>query len=93
MTPAERWALIERLWASLGHDAFELTPTQKAELDRRLQALDEDVANGRPLERPWDDVKARLFRKPEEGSWCCSARSRKPTSKRPLRSTRRSTQI
>lgn len=66
LTPAERWELIERLWASLGDDATELTSGQKAELDRRLAALDDDIAQGRPLGRPWDEVRARLFRKPPQ---------------------------
>ena len=64
LTPAQRWDLIERLWASLGEEALELTPAQKTELDRRLASLDEDMAQDRPLGRPWQEVKARLFRKP-----------------------------
>jgi putative addiction module component (TIGR02574 family) len=62
LTTAERWDLIERLWASLGDEPAELTPAQKAELDRRLTALDDDIAQGRPLGTPWADVRARLFR-------------------------------
>lgn len=63
LSPSERWDLIERLWASLTDADFELSPSQKAELDKRLAAVDEDIANGRPLGRAWDEVKASLFRK------------------------------
>lgn len=62
LSPSERWELIERLWASLTDADFELSPAQMAELDKRLADLDEDVTEGRPLGRPWDRVKASLFR-------------------------------
>lgn len=66
LTPAQRWDLIERLWTSLGDAPSELTQDQRDELERRSAALDADLEAGRPLGRPWSEVKGRLFRKPSE---------------------------
>lgn len=43
----------------------QVTPAQKAELDRRSDALDSDVAKGRALGVPWDELVRQLA--PEEG--------------------------
>jgi putative addiction module component (TIGR02574 family) len=60
----ERLALVEEIWASIVSDqgAFPLTPSQQAELDRRVaddDAFPNDVV-------PWSEVKesvrARLAR-------------------------------
>jgi putative addiction module component (TIGR02574 family) len=37
-----------------------LTGAQKAELDRRSEALDRDAAEGRALGVPWDEVLRQL---------------------------------
>ncbi len=66
LSPAERWDLIERLWTSIGDDAHELTDLQRREFDRRIASLDDDIANGRPLGRPWSEVRDRLFRRPSQ---------------------------
>lgn len=54
----ERVVLVEKLWDSIADDEtqFELTDTQKAELDRRLESHLQDPKRG----KPWEDVKERL---------------------------------
>ena len=58
----ERLDLLERLWDSLSETPAELpvTPAQQAELDRRSDALDRDLATGRALGVPWDEVMRQL---------------------------------
>jgi putative addiction module component (TIGR02574 family) len=48
LTPEERLDLIERLWDSLDSAHVGLTPTQQAEVERRLDDMDahpEDVVS------------------------------------------------
>ena len=52
----ERLRLLEELWDSLGPEDLPLTPAQKAELDRRVEAADRDGWTG----IPWEDVLAKL---------------------------------
>jgi putative addiction module component (TIGR02574 family) len=58
----ERLDLLERLWDSLSDTPSEVavTQAQRAELDRRSDALDEDVQKGRSLGVPWDEVVRQL---------------------------------
>jgi putative addiction module component (TIGR02574 family) len=56
LSPEERLKLLERLWDSLSDQDVELTPTQRAELDRRLDELDRDGPTG----IPWEEVLRRL---------------------------------
>ncbi len=58
----ERLDLLERLWDSLSAtpDDVPVTQAQVAELDRRSKALDRDVAKGRALGVPWDEVVRQL---------------------------------
>jgi putative addiction module component (TIGR02574 family) len=58
----ERLDLLERLWDSLSETPAEVpvTQAQEAELDRRSDALDRDVAKGRALGVPWDEVVRHL---------------------------------
>lgn len=58
----ERLALLERLWNSLSGTPAEVpvTQAQQAELDRRSDALDRDVAKGTTLGVPWDEVVRQL---------------------------------
>lgn len=58
----EQMELLEELWDRLSqHPAgIPLSDVQRAELDRRLDALEEDVRAGRPLGRPWSEVRERL---------------------------------
>jgi putative addiction module component (TIGR02574 family) len=58
LAPEERLQLIGDLWESLRiqPDAVRLTGPQKAELDRRLDALE----SGSATVMSWDDAKRRL---------------------------------
>jgi putative addiction module component (TIGR02574 family) len=58
----ERLDLLERLWESLSQTPSDVpvTPAQRAELDRRSEALDRDVAQGNALGVPWDEVVRQL---------------------------------
>ena len=58
----ERLDLLERLWDSLSETPADVpvTQAQQAELDRRSIALDRDVAEGRALGVPWDEVVRQL---------------------------------
>ena len=62
LSAAERLDLLERLWDSLSDtpSRVPLTDPQKVELDRRLDALDEDVEQGRVLGVPWDEVVRQI---------------------------------
>ena len=62
LSAAERLELLERLWDSLSDTPARvpLTEPQRAELDRRLDALDEDVEQGRVLGVPWDEVVRQI---------------------------------
>ncbi len=55
---AERIKLVEDLWDSIAEEqnALPITPEQKAELDRRLDAYEKDENPGRPA----DDVVAEI---------------------------------
>lgn len=46
LTPPERLAVISQLWDSLESDQLPLTAAQQAELDRRLETLDQDRRAG-----------------------------------------------
>ena len=56
----ERIRLVSAIWDSIAEapEAVEVTPEQKAELDRRLKAYQADPGAG----SPWDEVKARILR-------------------------------
>jgi len=58
----ERLDLLEQLWDSLSETPAEVpvTHAQQAELDRRSDALDQDLAKDRPLGVPWDEVMRQL---------------------------------
>jgi putative addiction module component (TIGR02574 family) len=56
LTPPERLALISQLWDSLEDGQLPLTATQRAELDRRLETLDQDRREG----ITWTTLKAEL---------------------------------
>ncbi len=53
LSPQERLELIGRLWDSLDDEGVLLTPTQAAELDRRLEVADADLATS----VPWENVQ------------------------------------
>lgn len=56
MSPEERLELIGELWDSLEHEQVPLTPEQKAELNRRLDKLEQAGPSG----SAWEDVEARI---------------------------------
>lgn len=60
LTPAERLQLVDELWESLCDtpEVVPLTDAQRAELDRRLDDLEEDG----PIGIPWDEVVPRIRR-------------------------------
>jgi putative addiction module component (TIGR02574 family) len=59
LSPGDRLALLGELWESLtpGPEAVPLSAAQRADLDRRLAALDADPSAG----SAWEDVKTRLL--------------------------------
>ena len=52
-------ALIAALWDSLDESQVPLTPTQQAELERRLASLDHDRAEG----VTWETLRGELERR------------------------------
>ena len=56
LSPDERLALIAQLWGSLDDHQVQLTPSQLAELERRLATLDQDHAQS----VTWETLKAEL---------------------------------
>jgi len=59
MPVPDRVALVERIWDSIAEDqsSFELTDSQKAELDRRLTAHRASPEIG----RSWEEVKKGIL--------------------------------
>ncbi len=62
LTPDEQLQLLEQIWDRLSQDPanLPLSDAQRAELDRRLDQLEDDIRAGRPLGRPWSEVRERL---------------------------------
>lgn len=62
LSSEEQLELLDEIWERLSrHPAdIPLTDAQRAELDRRLDALEEDIRAGRPVGRPWSEVRERL---------------------------------
>ena len=62
LSPEEQLQLLEELWDRLSQQPanLPLSPEQREELDRRLDALEEDVRAGRALGRPWSEVRDHL---------------------------------
>lgn len=54
----ERLDILDRIWASLPEGAYDppLSDEMKAELDRRLAALEENLDEG----YAWEEVRARI---------------------------------
>jgi putative addiction module component (TIGR02574 family) len=59
---AERIKLVEDLWDSIAADqnALPLTPEQREELDRRLDAYETDGDKGRLVEEAIADIRKRI---------------------------------
>ena len=56
LSPPERLALIAQLWDSLEHEQLPLSRVQQAELERRLESLDQDRQDG----VTWEALRAEL---------------------------------
>ncbi len=56
---AERIRIVEAIWDSIAQtpEAIELTEEQKAELDRRLKALEKNPEEG----SSWAEVRSRVW--------------------------------
>jgi putative addiction module component (TIGR02574 family) len=61
LSAAERILLVEELWDRIASEpgSVPLTPAQRAELDRRLDALEKNPDGG----RPWPEVRDDLLRR------------------------------
>ena len=61
-SPEEQLDLLEEIWERLSQhpEGIPLSDAQRSELDRRLDVLENDVRAGRPLGRPWSEVRERL---------------------------------
>lgn len=57
---AERIRLVEAIWDSIAEvpEAVDLSEAQRAELDRRLAAYEQDPSLG----SPWSEVRSRISR-------------------------------
>lgn len=57
----ERIRLVEQVWDSIAAhpESVEVTPEQRAELDRRLKAFEKNPSTG----SPWEEVKERILKK------------------------------
>ncbi len=56
----ERLDLLQQIWESLGPEDVPVTDEQRAELDQRSDALDREMASGREVGVPWDEVVRQL---------------------------------
>ena len=65
MSSAERILLAQDLWDSVADDpeAWDLSPQQQRELDRRLKSFRARQASGKSTGAPWQTVKRRIRRK------------------------------
>ncbi len=57
---SDRIRLVEEIWDSIAeeNEAFELSDSQKAELDRRLELIKKPGVRG----RTWEEIKAEFMR-------------------------------
>ena len=59
LSPEERLTLIGELWDSLDAADVPVTPTQRAELRRRLDSFEQDRSGG----ITWEQLRAQLARR------------------------------
>jgi putative addiction module component (TIGR02574 family) len=61
LTTNEKVVLAQQLWDSVAanEDSLDVSPNQKAELDRRVRGFESDGSTG----TPWDAVKSRILNK------------------------------
>ena len=62
LTPEQQLQLLEDIWDRLSEQPanLPLSDELRAELDRRLDTLEADIQSGKPLGRPWSEVRDRL---------------------------------
>jgi putative addiction module component (TIGR02574 family) len=60
LTADEKLELIDELWISIEPEEFPLSVEQRAELNRRLDRLDEEG----PVGVPWETVRAEMTPRP-----------------------------
>ena len=60
LSVAERILLVEEIWDSIAreNEAFDLTDSQKKELERRSQSFSSNPALG----RSWEEIKAEFLK-------------------------------
>ena len=60
LSVAERILLVEEIWDSIAteNEAFELSPSQKDALDRRIESFRADPSQG----RTWEEIKAEFMK-------------------------------
>jgi putative addiction module component (TIGR02574 family) len=56
LTTDEKLELMDDLWISIDFSGFPLTANQQAELNRRLDSLEQDG----PVGVPWSQVRAEM---------------------------------
>ena len=59
LTAAEKAELLDEVWQSLEADALTLTDAQQAELDPRIEGLEQNPSDV----IPWEKVRSDLFKK------------------------------
>lgn len=59
LSAAEKFELLDAVWASLEADELSITDAQRHELDYRVERYERDSDEV----VPWDKVKAGLFKK------------------------------
>ena len=59
LTAAEKAELLDEVWESLEADALTLTDAQRAELDSRIERLEQNPSDV----IPWEIVRSDLFKK------------------------------
>ena len=60
LTASEKAELLDEVWESLEADALTLTDAQRAELDSRIERLEQNPSDV----IPWEKVRSDLFKKP-----------------------------
>ena len=61
---ADRINLVEEIWDTIAEEnqAFELSDSQKRELDRRLEIARSNAGQGAAFGRTWEEIKAELMK-------------------------------
>jgi putative addiction module component (TIGR02574 family) len=60
LSAAEKAELLDAVWESLEADALSLMDAQRAELDYRIERHEQNPSDV----KPWEQVRASLFKKP-----------------------------